>query len=295
MDKKYLETLHRKIKLAQCPKPIKILRSPRKMFQSILFQLIARIQNKDLKVLADVFWDETMITVIPEIVSLGIFRYGYIEEGLTRMIIEHLEPGMVFFDIGAHIGYFSLLASKLVGEKGKVHSFEPTPSSFSILKANVLNKKNIFVNNLAIGSKRKYVFINDYGTKYSAFNSIYDARLAERIPKHQKIKKHKIESISIDNYVNKTGVVPNFIKIDAESSEYEILRGLEETIEKFCPMISVEVGDLGVKEVPKSKDIISLLVNMDYQPYEFMNNAILPHSMDKDRYCYNNILFLPKK
>ena len=68
-----------------------------------------------------------MTIIIPEVVSLHIFQYGYYEEGLTRMIIELLEPRMIFFDIGAHFGYYTLMVSAIVGNKGQVHSFEPTP------------------------------------------------------------------------------------------------------------------------------------------------------------------------
>jgi len=52
-------------------------------------------------------------------------------------MIEIMKPGMVFFDVGAHYGYYSLLGSELVGEKGVVYSFEPIKSTFNILKNNI--------------------------------------------------------------------------------------------------------------------------------------------------------------
>ena len=55
------------------------------------------------------------------------FPYGFFGEGLTRMLLSHLKPEMTFIDVGAQLGYFTLLASWLVGESGHVHSFEPTP------------------------------------------------------------------------------------------------------------------------------------------------------------------------
>jgi predicted methyltransferase len=115
-----------------------------------------------------------MFVIILEFVSLHIYRYGFFEEGLTRMIMKYLKHGMTFFDIGTHFGYYTLLASFLVSEEGQVHSFEPTPSTFEILKANVSNKNNVILNNKAVFSERRNIAMNDYGIKYSAFNSLYN-------------------------------------------------------------------------------------------------------------------------
>jgi len=56
-----------------------------------------------------------------------LYQYGFFEEGLTRAIIEKLRPGDTFVDIGAHVGYYTILASLLVGAEGHVVAFEPTP------------------------------------------------------------------------------------------------------------------------------------------------------------------------
>lgn len=264
------------------------------MLYSKILEFIALWLKNPIRIKTKTFWNEEMTILIPEVVSLSLYKYGFFEEGLTRMVLEYLKPSMIFFDIGAHFGYFTLLSSILVGNEGQIHSFEATPSTFDILKINVSNKHNIFLNNLAVFSERKIVLINDYGTKYSAFNSIYNSRLSQDIHQKSEIKKYEVESISIDDYVEQNGVIPNFIKIDAESSEYEILLGMEKTISKFHPMISVEVGDMDVKGVPTSKDLINFLVNKSYQPYEFKDGKILQHTLKKNQYPYDNILFLPK-
>ena len=271
----------------------KLRKSPIKLSYSKILEIISLCFEKPMQIKTETFYGEDMLVVIPEVVSLNIYRYGVFEEGLTRMVLEYLKPGMTFFDIGAHIGYYTLLGSFLVGNEGQVHSFEPTPSSFSILRANTSNRENVVLNNSAVLSRGKIVFINDYGIKYSAFNSIYNARLPQEILPKLKVKKYEIESVSIDNYVENTGIIPNFIKIDAESSEYEILIGMDKTINKFHPMISIEVGDLAVKDVPTSKDLINFLVNKGYQPYEFKERKKLHHAPINEQYQYDNILFLP--
>lgn len=268
-------------------------KTPKKIIYLKVLKLIARWFKKPIRIKAKTFWNENILLVIPEQVSLCIYRYGFHEQGLTRMILEYLKPGMTFFDIGAHFGYFTLLSSFLVGNEGRVHSFEPTPSTFNILKVNVSNKDNVFLNNCAVFSERKIVLINDYGIKYSAFNSIYNGRLPQDILPKLETKKYEVDSISIDDYVEHNRIIPNFIKIDAESSEYEIILGMEKTITKFHPIISIEVGDMEVEGVPTSNDLINFLVKKSYQPYEFKDGKILQHALKNEQYKYNNMLLLP--
>jgi FkbM family methyltransferase len=234
-----------------------------------------------------------MFAVIPEAISISIHRYGFYEEDLSKMVLTHLKPGMVFLDIGAHFGYFTLLGSFLVGKEGQVHSFEPSPSSYLILAANASGKRNIVVNNCAAFSKRGVISIYDYGIRYSAFNSIYGARLPQDVLSKLTVSKFEIESISIDEYVNKNKIVPGFVKIDAENAEYEILAGMDKTIDMFHPIISIEVGDIGARRISESKELISFLINKTYKAYEFKEGKIVPHSnIGRERYSYGNLLFL---
>ena len=189
----------------------------------------------------------------------------------------------------------SLLSSFILGKKGKVHAFEPIPSTFDILKINTLKKPNVVLNNVAIASRSKTVSINDYGIRYSAFNSIHNARLPQNIIFELNPIKYEIQAISIDKYVEDNNIKPNLIKIDAESSEYEILLGMENTINKFHPIITIEVGDMNIEGVPISKKPIELLKNKGYQPYEYKDGKILPHALRDEPYTYDNILFLPKQ
>lgn len=269
----------------------RLKKAPQKMLYSKILEFITILFKNTIRIKTKTFWHENMLVLIPEIVSLSIYRFGFFEEGLTRMVLEYLKPGMTFFDIGAHFGYFTLLASVIVGNEGQVHSFEPTPSSFDVLKTNVSNKGNVFLNNNAVFSKKKIISINDYGTKYSAFNSIYNARIPQNIRKKLKVEKYKVETISIDEYVENNGVVPDFIKIDAESAEHEILVGMKKTINRFHPIITIEVGDMDVEGVPTSKKLINFLIQRGYKPYEFKDGKILHHNLKK-RYQYDNILFL---
>jgi len=137
---------------------------------------------------------------------------------------------------------------------------------------------------------------NDYGPAHSAFNSfsIYRTRLREGILKKLDPININVKTITIDKYIENTKCKPDFIKIDAENSELEILKGAKDTIERYHPIITVEVGDYGFND-KHSLECVSLLVNnYGYQSYEYKNNRIIRHNM-KNKYKYDNILFLYQK
>lgn len=294
-NEKLIKSLEKSVLLRRRTRIQKLKKAPIKLLYSKILELFSIWFRNPIKMRAKTFWDEDMLVVFPELVSLNIYRYGLYEEGLTRIVLKHLKPGMTFFDVGAHFGYFSLLASLIVGAKGQVHTFEPTPSSFNILKSNVSNKLNVIPKESAVSSESKIVTINDYGIRYSAYNSIYDARLSPNVLSKLKPRKYEVESISLDEYVENSGAIPNFVKIDAESSEYDIIIGMDKAINKFHPIISIEVGDIGLKSGSTSKDLIDFLSNKNYQPYEFAEGKIGLHTFKNEPYNYDNILFLPNQ
>jgi len=71
------------------------------------------------------------------VITKGLVAIGEWEPGLTALLGGHVKPGMTFLDVGAHVGYYSCLAGRLVGPRGLVVAFEPSPRNFELLQANV--------------------------------------------------------------------------------------------------------------------------------------------------------------
>jgi FkbM family methyltransferase len=290
-----LELMEKSISLSKRKRIERFAKAPKKILFSRVIKAMSVWSKRSIRIQAKTFWGEKMLVVFPEVNSLRIYRYGFIEEALTKMAIEYVRNGMTFFDIGAHFGYFTLLGSHLVGREGKVHAFEPTLSSFEILKDNACKRNNVFASHHAVLSERKKVVLNDYGLKYSVYNSIFNGRLPQDISSILKPEQYEVESICVDDYVESNGVKPDFVKIDAESSEYEILLGMVNTIADSRPIIAIEVGDMGGQDVPKSRELIHFLLERNYLSYECRAGRIVKHLPDDGRYEFNNILFLPAK
>ncbi|MFZ6017574.1 MAG: FkbM family methyltransferase [Nitrospirota bacterium] len=104
------------------------------------------------------------------------------EVGTTLLIKRLLSKGMTFLDIGSHVGYYSLLASKLIGETGKVYSFEADNCTFEVLVRNIElnNSRNIEAYRVAVSEKTGEVNFyqsNKGSNGVEAFNRIYRGRL----------------------------------------------------------------------------------------------------------------------
>lgn len=250
------------------------------------YQIAHRVKGKT-------FWGDEMFLIYPEFVSTSILRYGYFEEGLTTMVLEYLEPNMIFCDIGAHFGYYSLLASHIVGKRGHVHSFEPTPSTFSILRQNIKGKDNITINNCALLSEKRDISLVDHGPLYSGHNTITRSRCNPNVLKNLALQKITVQAIPFDQYMRNRDIRPDFIKIDVESAEYDVLLGMKETLNHFHPIISLEVGDKDLEGIKPSCELVLYLLKQGYDAYEYDGKNIVRHKLKK-RYKSDNLLFLPK-
>lgn len=240
------------------------------------------------------FWDEMMLVRIPEGVSNQIIRYGLTEPGLTAFMLQVLKPGQVFIDVGAHFGYFTLLGARLVGRGGQVHSFEPTPSTFEILRINAGGRLGVVLNQCAAWSQAGQLKLRDFGGRLSAFNSAFPPRLDQHGGRPASGKWIEVDAVALDDYCATRGLSPQFIKIDAESAERQIIGGMERLLGEDRPAVTVEVGDFDIEGVPASIELLDTLMLKDYRPFEFHGGSIRPHVL-RDRYEYDNILLVPEE
>jgi len=153
-----------------------------------------------------------------------------------KLLATHLRPGGVFYDLGAHIGFFSLLAARLVGPTGRVVAFEPSPSNAAQLERNIdLNGfTNVTLVEAAVSSESGFGQLDTPNDRVAArlagnAESARDGLVPVRI-------------ISIDGWRTETGFPhPGLMKIDVEGAEIAALRGAHEVIRASRPVLLVEV------------------------------------------------------
>jgi FkbM family methyltransferase len=205
-----------------------------------------------------------------------IWRTGHYEPVTTRFVIETLKPGDMFVDIGAHFGYFTLLASRLVGETGKVLSVEAMPSTFEMLQQNVTRngRQNVELHNCAAFSKPATLQFKDFGVVYSSLNTAFSVRGVleghaaafkeidvKAVPADQLLEPHRKRRITM-------------IKIDAESSEEFVLEGLADTLRVNRPVLLLELGGSAADDATRLKAITDTLVAAGYHGRRWHNRQL---------------------
>jgi FkbM family methyltransferase len=171
---------------------------------------------------------------------LGMPLRGDFEPECTYLISKLVKTGDIVIDIGANFGWYSVHFANLVGENGKVHVFEPTNIIEDLKENLILNgfDKRCIINQYALGNQdgTETLFIpQGLGTAFAS------------------LRKHTYKGVSktsnllvpimkLDDYLDKNGVERvNLIKIDTEGAEFIILKGAEETLKRYSPVILLEL------------------------------------------------------
>ncbi len=163
---------------------------------------------------------------------------GSYERHVVRAISDHLRPGGVFYDVGAHVGYFTVLASELVGPAGRVVAVEASDRIEPYLRQNVrdLPARNVTVLHHAIGERAGTV-------RFASFDSCSTVgRVAgEGTPADALIT--EVAQHSLDELVASGQPPPDLVKIDVEGGEIGALRGADHVLRTHRPVVIVEVRD----------------------------------------------------
>lgn len=213
-------------------------------------------------------WGAQFHGLLPEGVTNLIWRFGSYEAGTSIFIARHLPAGGCFVDIGSHFGYFTLLSSHLVGHSGRVVSIEAMPETFGMLKANVAanNLSNVTTFNNAASAEPQVLTFRDFGLVLSSLNTSALPRGVVGEPR----KNVQVDAQPADLLLDKAGIVKvDMVKIDAESSEEHVIRGLRATLERDHPLTLIELGGMhdDAAENARIADIFQFMRSLGYRAY----------------------------
>jgi FkbM family methyltransferase len=175
-------------------------------------------------------------------------KYGFISKEMLFIRDKLIKPGDVIFDCGAHHGFVAILFSKWTGAKGKVIAFEPVVRNREIIKRNLeLNAiQNTILVEKALGS----------GSGEVSMSRSSNARVVDASP-----RTNKCEMTNLDEY---TDLNPDFILIDVEGYEVEVLKGAKRLLESM-PKFVIEIHTNLLKD--PSKDIAEIFSLIDLEKY----------------------------
>ena len=151
-------------------------------------------------------------------------------------IIEHFRPkeGDIVVDVGAHIGLYTMIASRLVGENGKVIAIEAHPENYEMLNRNIkLNGlTNVMPLNYAVYSKETKIklYLRDEELGCTVYNTIIGSRANTREDKSIEVNANTLDDLLQNNGISHADI--NWIKIDVEGAEFEVLKGAVKVLAK---------------------------------------------------------------
>jgi len=211
-----------------------------KLFRRLFPNLLKRWLRtfRWFRVVDEIAWDLPGSLSGYRMTGPGVFG-AYVEkpyESLVAQAIIHLvQPGWVCVDVGAHLGYFTLLMVHLAREKGRVFAFEAHPENFRWLQENMaLNglTVRVTVENLAVSDgSQTFVYLNA-PTYYTTEWSIVRAS-----PVHRSLK---VRAVALDQYFAQ-GPRVNFIKMDIEGAEYLAFLGMRHLLQRDRPVCLIEL------------------------------------------------------
>jgi FkbM family methyltransferase len=164
--------------------------------------------------------------------------FNVMDEEIKYAIGKYVRANATALDVGANIGYFSLILAHAVGQHGKVHAFEPHPALYPRLQQHVI--RNGFANTVEVHSCAVADFA---GTVQFRLRADGGSSLGPRAGLDWNPIETPVDSL--DAMIQHGELTPpGFMKIDVEGAEMQVLRGAEQLIREFRPVIVSEVGPL---------------------------------------------------
>jgi FkbM family methyltransferase len=236
-----------------------------------------KIIGKILRVLLKLIPQNTTVSIVQGklkgkkwIKGSGVNGYwlGSYESEKVSLFEKTLKKGNTVFDIGAHVGFYTLLSAELAGKEGKVFSFEPLTANYEYLKKHIEinNYKNIIPFNVAVSDKDGFAsFKQGENTSTGQLTSEGEIR---------------VRTIAIDDWINNKKLpVPDILKIDVEGAEFAVLKGAVNLLNRYHPIIFLSTHSGGIH-----KKCCDLLLSLGYKlkPLGINNDELLNSSSQRN-------------
>lgn len=189
---------------------------------------------------------------------------GWYEYRKREAFEREIKPNSVFFDIGANVGYFSLLAAKLSEPKGRVYAFEPLPRNIKFIR------KHIALNHLA-----ERISVIEAAVSDKSGSAHFDPGASTAMGHIASKGQLEVQLVSLDDLYSKGQLpVPDYMKVDVEGAEYEVLNGARKILQTERPILFLDTHTRSAHA-----KTVALLQELDYN-LECIDGKALPDSKE---------------
>lgn len=216
------------------------------------------------------------------------------EKELIATTLGYVGKGAVVLDIGANIGRWAMPISAKIGDKGHVFAFEPNEESLSFLRHKVSGLQNVSTFNIALsnGNTEQQEFLIQKGVSCPPNAAIADT--ASQITDKENFDVVKVPSSSLDNFIKTHNIKAiDFIKIDVEGHELEVIKGFKNGLAMLSPILAIEILKEKWKGDHASKaEVVKLILKEGYTIGQF-NETSNAYEFDQDKFGdFENFIFI---
>ncbi len=232
------------MKAAVIQKVTRNLPLPGRIVRRLIKFLDKYIKYPDTPTISTAHWGmgQYEITNYREYSQQSIYFLGYYELRESKLLRRLLRPGDIFVDIGANLGWFTVLACKQIGDKGKVFAFEPSASVWTKLNRSIEinNLRNVKPENLALSDETGTVLLSGAIPENSGLSSIVRTNQQSLITAGEQVPVIKFD----DYWKRELNQKVRLIKIDVEGAEVKVLDGMRSILQnRLCDYLIVEISD----------------------------------------------------
>jgi len=230
------------------------------------------------------YWVKKVIYIIsgPEVFSAK-------DSFEVELMKRFLKKGDTAIDVGANAGIYTQVMAHSVGDEGRIYAFEPSPKTYKILERNLAKFSNTILSNSAVGSSNGTA--NFYVTYQSGLSGLGDTG------RGTVLHTENVPLIRLDDYLKEKQIRKvDFLKIDVEGFEGDVLRGAENLLRQCSPVIMVELDKKNFAAHGFSrKEVFYFMSNLGYEAYSINRAERSLNKFDKNGENKSvNFLFIRK-
>jgi FkbM family methyltransferase len=190
------------------------------------------------------------------------YALGTNELPVQQALLGYLNPGDIFYDIGANVGFFTVIGAKLVGPSGQVYAFEPVSENAAAIrhnaKINDFSKVTVLEKAVSSSTGKGELLLAEYPGGHTLSTAGTPPDLKGSVT---------VDLVSIDDLVEQQRLTPpTVVKIDVEGAEIDVLHGMSQTIKAFKPAIVYEVDDRNKESFRrKGQELEAFMKSLGYQ------------------------------
>lgn len=197
----------------------------------------------------------------------GLYLLGksLAERREVRFLREHVQPGMVVLDVGANVGFYTLLLADRAGPEGRVHAFEPDPLSFGILRRRAAGHSNIEIHQTAVGDHTGTItlYTNRSNRADNRVHPSLGAETAEAV---------EVPLTTLDDYCAARNIERiDAVKMDIQGAEVSALTGFRKTLARLEPRwMLIEFSPEHLRGAGTTPEAFwAILAELGYEPWGF--------------------------